>query len=242
MMVHAYLMYGFPTQTAQETIDSLEMVRQMFKAGILQSAFWHQFAMTAHAPVGLEPALYGVEKENDAIGSFANNDIVHRDPKGADHYSFSYGLKKSLLNYMHGVGLDAQLHTWFDFKVPKPSVGPDYIIQELEAEVYAVAKPSAKVVYAGALPQLEIVTKSKKGASWELASLTFEGARQTMNIKVPVEQGQWLVRILPRLSPARPLTLGDVKQDYESAGLEDFELFWDNKPVDSLWKVGLWVV
>ena len=51
IMVHAYLMYGFPTQTAQETIDSLEMVRQLFEAGILQSAFWHQFTMTAHSPV-----------------------------------------------------------------------------------------------------------------------------------------------------------------------------------------------
>ena len=30
IMVHAYLMYGFPTQTDQETIDSLEMVRQLF--------------------------------------------------------------------------------------------------------------------------------------------------------------------------------------------------------------------
>jgi hypothetical protein len=32
-MVHAYLMYGYPTQTIQETIDSLEMVRQLFEVG-----------------------------------------------------------------------------------------------------------------------------------------------------------------------------------------------------------------
>ena len=84
IMVHAYLMYGFPTQTAQETIDSLEMVRQMFAAGILQSAFWHQFAMTAHAPAGLEPGAFGVSHaESHAQGAFANNDIVHDDPLGA---------------------------------------------------------------------------------------------------------------------------------------------------------------
>ena len=63
IMVHAYLMYGFPTQTAQETIDSLEMVRQLFEAGILQSAFWHQFTMTAHSPVGLEPEKFRVRKK-----------------------------------------------------------------------------------------------------------------------------------------------------------------------------------
>lgn len=55
IMVHAYLMYGYPTQTVQETVDSLEMVRQMFEMGILQSGFWHQFAMTAHSPVGINP-------------------------------------------------------------------------------------------------------------------------------------------------------------------------------------------
>jgi radical SAM superfamily enzyme YgiQ (UPF0313 family) len=70
IMVHAYLMYGFPTQTAQETIDSLEMVRQMFQAGVLQSAYWHQFTMTAHSPVGLEPQLYHVQKETEVTGSF----------------------------------------------------------------------------------------------------------------------------------------------------------------------------
>ena len=74
-MVHAYLMYGFPTQTAQETVDSLEMVRQMFEAGILQSGFWHQFAMTAHSPVGIYPEKFGVVKESDTVGTFANNDI-----------------------------------------------------------------------------------------------------------------------------------------------------------------------
>ena len=31
----------------------------------------------------------------------------------------------------------------------------------------------------------------------------------------------------------------EVKENYESAGLEDFELFWDNKPVSSLNKTGL---
>ena len=243
IMVHAYLMYGFPTQTAQETVDSLEMVRQMFSAGILQSAFWHQFAMTAHAPVGLQPAAFGVEKESEAIGAFANNDIVHRDPTGAAHDDYAYGLRKSLLNYMHGIGFDTPLYQWFDFKTPKTSVKPDHITAVLEAEEYAAAKPTAKVVFAGALPAVEVITKSKKGASWELASLTFESLRGTHNIKVPVAQGAWLAGMLPRLSPAAPpLILADVKADYESAGLEDFELFWDNKPVDGLWKVGLWTL
>ena len=94
IMVHAYLMYGYPTQTIQETIDSLEMVRQMFELGIIQSGFWHQFAMTAHSPVGLNPDEFGVIPLQNEI-SFANNDINFIDKTGIDHEQFSYGLKKS---------------------------------------------------------------------------------------------------------------------------------------------------
>jgi hypothetical protein len=30
-----------------------------------------------------------------------------------------------------------------------------------------------------------------------------------------------------------------IMNDYEQAGLENFELFWDNKPVNTLYKAGL---
>lgn len=242
IMVHAYLMYGFPTQTAQETIDSMEMVRQLFRTGVLQSAFWHQFAMTAHAPAGLEPAAFGVSwHEDHAPGSFANNDIPHSDPGGADHDAFSFGLKKSLFNWMNGIGLDTPLHQWYpDMKVPRTSVKPDHIQQILDEPEFQQHKENSRVVFYGPEPRLEIVTKSKKGATWELASLTFEGMQSSHNIKVDVAAGQWLAGILPKLTPARQMKLGEVRADYEAAGLEDFELFWDNKPVDGLWKMGLW--
>ena len=71
VMVHAYLMYGYPTQTVQETIDSLEMVRQLFELGIVQSGFWHQFALTAHSPIGLNPEAYGISPKLEKI-EFAN--------------------------------------------------------------------------------------------------------------------------------------------------------------------------
>ncbi|NLR60413.1 radical SAM protein [Chitinophaga polysaccharea] len=241
IMVHAYLMYGFPTQTAQETIDALEMVRQMFAAGILQSAFWHQFTMTAHSPVGLEPAKFKVEKETTAIGAFANNDIQHIDPTGADHESFSYGLKKSLLNYMHGACLDYPLSKWFEFKVPKTSVTPDFIVKALLEEEAGVIKPTSKVIYLGKQPAMEIITKSKKGSTWEMSSFTFQGKREKINISVQPEQGAWLAGMLQQLAVSNPKThtLQEVKDSYEAAGLEDFELFWDNKPVNGLHRVGL---
>ena len=243
IMVHAYLMYGFPTQTTQETIDSLEMVRQLFEAGILQSGFWHQFAMTAHSPVGMNPEKYKVKKITDAIGSFANNDIVHLDPTGADHDSFSFGLKKSLLNFMHGACLDHPLQKWFDFNVPKTTVPKDYIAQALQEEDLTSIKPTAKIVFLGNQPAIESYVKSKKGSQWEMSSLTFQAKRETFVIKVNKEQGQWLAAMLSQLSinttTTKSYTLLEVKTSYETAGLSDFELFWDNKPVNTLYKMGL---
>lgn len=241
IMVHAYLMYGFPTQTAQETIDSLEMVRQFFETGILHSAFWHRFTMTAHSPVGMNPEKYKVTKASEVIGTFANNDLVHDDPSGADHDIFSYGLKKSLLNFMHGACLDYPLQKWFNFKTPKTNVPADYIKNALLGDEAITAKPTSKIVWLGKDPKINNFTKSKRGDQWEMTSLTFQSRRETFHIKINQLQGIWLAGILPKLSVQnnRVLTLMEVKENYESFGLENFELFWDNKPLNTLYKAGL---
>jgi len=241
IMVHAYLMYGFPTQTAQETIDSLEMVRQMFKAGILQSAFWHQFTMTAHSPVGLAPASFGVQKLQEATGSFANNDIEHVDTTGADHPLFAYGLKKSLHNFMHGLCIDDPLQKWFDFKTPKTKVAPDYISNALKDETLPVFKPAAKIIWLGNSPSVEFFTQSKNGNQREMSVLHFAAKKEMVKIQLPAAQGKWLAAILPQLPGAgtKTFTLQELRDDYEKDGLEDFELFWDNKPISTLYKVGL---
>ncbi len=241
IMVHAYLMYGFPTQTAQETIDSLEMVRQMFKLGILQSAFWHQFTMTAHSPVGLNPEKYSVIKQTETIGTFANNDIVHTDPTGTDHDSFSFGLKKSLLNYMHSICLDDGLQKWFDFKVPKTTVSADFIKNALLKDELISFKPTSKMVWLGKEPVVSAFTQSKKGNQREMLSLSFTTKKGEHQIQLQKNQGDWFLEILKKLSVSnlKNYTLGEVKESYETAGLEDFELFWDNKPVSTMNKTGL---
>lgn len=127
IMTHAYLMFGFPTQTEQETIDSLEIVRQLFENGLLQSAHWHQFAMTVHSPVGMFPEKYKVIRTGPDFEGFANNDLYHEDPTGADHEKYADGLRKALYNYMHGNGLDFPLHKFFSFRVPATKVHPRII-------------------------------------------------------------------------------------------------------------------
>jgi hypothetical protein len=244
IMTHAYLMYGFPTQTAQETIDSLEIVRQMFEAGILQSAFWHQFAMTAHSPVGLYPEKFGVSKADDSLGSFANNDIVHIDPQGAEHEKFSFGLKKSLLNFMHGIGLDYPLQEWFDFKVPRTLVGKGHIESVLTLENDLFIKPSARMVWLGPQPFVHFYKKTKKGNTLDLVELTFHAKKETLVLKIEEAQGRWLAGILPKLSVSQPelLSFQQVQADYEEAGLSGFEEYWYEKWWDRLHAIGLLAV
>lgn len=241
IMVHAYLMYGFPTQTAQETIDSLEMVRQMFEAGILQSGFWHQFAMTAHSPVGLEPEKFSVVKESDIIGSFANNDIVHIDSIGANHDKFSYGLKKSLFNFMHGLCFDYPLQEWFDFKVPRTKIPEDYIYNVLQDENNFSIKPTAKIVWLGGKPSISHITKTKKGRTFENTVLTFHDKKESFSIQVSQPEGEWLVQFLQEAS-ATVMTFATAKQSFEDATGEDFEPFWYSKPINTLRDYGLLVL
>ena len=148
ILVHAYLMYGFPTQTAQDTVDALEYVRQLFAAGCIQSGFFHRFTCTVHSPVGKQPQHYGVTLAPPLQATFASNDINFSDLTGVDHDSFGPPLRKALYNYMHGVGLDLDVHEWFGehpsvrrggkrirrratHAVPRTTVPPDLIERAL---------------------------------------------------------------------------------------------------------------
>ena len=244
IMVHAYLMYGFPTQTAQETVDSLEMVRQMFETGVLQSAYWHQFAMTAHSPVGMYPEKFKVEKACSTVGTFANNDIVHFDKTGADHEQFSYGLKKSLFNYMHGICFDYPLQEWFEHRIPKTKVDPKFIEYALSKEVFLPTKPDSKLLWLGTVAELSFFTKSKKGRQWEMAELHFYDKKENFNVQLNKEHAEWLYNFLALARPENEnlLTYRKAKEDFESVLGEDFEPFWYGKAVNTLRSKGLLVL
>lgn len=127
IMVHAYLMYGFPTQSDRDTIDALEIVRQLFENECIHSAFWHRFVMTEHSRVGKYPEEFKVKRKNNCINDFANNDLEHIDTIGCNHKKYGEGLKKALYNYMHGIGLDFPVYEWFDFKTVNTSITKNYI-------------------------------------------------------------------------------------------------------------------
>ncbi|MDC8104131.1 B12-binding domain-containing radical SAM protein [Chryseobacterium sp. PTM-20240506] len=234
IMIHAYLMYGYPTQTVQETIDSLEMVRQLFEMGILQSGFWHQFAMTAHSPVGLHPEEFGVTPIKQEI-LFANNDIDFTDKTGIDHSKFSFGLKKSLFNYMHGINFDIPLQDWFDFKIPKTTIHPDYIHDCLLEEDHFVFKGNSKVIFMDRNVVAENYIKTKKQNSWAYTQLTFHLKTNIVKIDLEQPKAEWLMKVLAEnaIENAKKTTLQQLKIQFEE-NFEDFELFWFSKPIQQL--------
>ena len=145
ILVHAYLMYGFPTQTVQDTVDALEYVRQLFENGCIQSGFFHRFACTVHSPVGLNPEEYGIELIPLPPVSFGKNDIGFIDPTGVDHDVLGLGLKKAIYNFMHGIGVEEDVRSWFQdainehargqnvaFKIPKSTVPRQKITKALQ--------------------------------------------------------------------------------------------------------------
>jgi len=235
IMVHAYLMYGFPSQTVQETIDSLEMVRQMIDLDIIQSGFWHQFALTAHSPIGKAPQEYGINPIYNSI-EFADNDIEFTDSTGIDHSKFSFGLKKSLFNFMHGIGFELPLQEWFDFKIPHTTIPQNYIENALcEPTVFKI-KPQAKIVWLGTEPTI-ISTKKNK------TKILFHVSTQSYELTFETNKAEWLLGKFELFNKhnATLITYAELKSDFE-LHFNDFELFWFSKPMKQLNSIGLVVL
>ncbi len=244
IMVHAYLMYGFPTQTAQETVDSLEMVRQLFQNGILQSGFWHQFAMTAHSPVGISPESYGVHSVGPKFGGFAENDLFHEDPEGAEHELFSEGLKVSLFNYMHGAGLEEHHSHWFDFDIPETSIPEDYIENSLNEEANPPYRNSDIVIWLGGsiTESSAVELEYKRGKYKEQTQLVFTNKKKEWSLYTEENIAGWISELIERAAPGNEgiPVFEEVKKSFPSP--LTFETFLESETWALLRENGLLVV
>jgi hypothetical protein len=246
IMVHAYLMYGFPTQTEQETVDSLEIVRQLFEAKIIQSGFWHQFALTAHSLVGKNPEEYGITITGPKFRGFAENDFYYEDSTNLNHDMFSEGLKISLYNYMHGVALDEPLQTWFNFRLPKTTVALKTIEKYLQKGTELSYQSTHKILWLGGLPVDNKTIPLKKSKKSEIpaicySELTFQGMDEKFSVFLEESKALWLLQILEKASPSSTsvLTLGHMESSYCQAGFDDFQEFLASENFISLRRVGL---
>jgi radical SAM superfamily enzyme YgiQ (UPF0313 family) len=134
IFVHAYLIYGFPTETAQETVDALEFVRQMFAVGALHSALWHYFGLTKYSPMARQPAKYGITLRPAISHPFSNYLVEFDEPGRIDHEPFGEPLRRAAAQFRLGIGLERPAHAWFDgiaMAMPPTTLPPDFVARAI---------------------------------------------------------------------------------------------------------------
>ena len=79
IFVHAYLMYDFPTETRTEQREAEKYVKGLAKRGLVQSAFWHRFALTVHSPIAREPEKFDIMVDEPPARKriFARNELAY---------------------------------------------------------------------------------------------------------------------------------------------------------------------
>lgn len=243
IMVHAYLMYGFPTQKPIETINALEIVRQFFEADLLKSAFWHRFALTRHSPVFQNPQNFSIVPTYD-LNAFANNEVSYDEPGGDDHDRWGDGLRIALYNYMNGAGYDLPLKEWFDFNTPRPSIAPNYVIESLSSLFKAIPSSGQTVIWPGYGVELngrkgkikglsvkqnsDIIIIRCNGAIAELLYSVLTGGKSSGELAYSESVLTWKVTDFVKL--------------FTEVGLTTIDLIWGEQWLVSLREKGLLIV
>jgi hypothetical protein len=215
VMVHAYLMYGFPTETPQETVDALERVRRLFDADLLQSAYWHRFTATIHSPVGRRPSDFGISIPPLPARSFARNDLVHIDSRSGDLDALGAGLSRAVGDYMRGLGLDRDVRTWFDVRVPRPKVPAAWAPGAQPGREPAILEPASRLIWLG-----ERAMAEGTGGRTRLVLVTRAHVQRLLSRRPVAEwAAEWLAAASPRgrKGGAYP-TLGDLAASYPGPG------------------------
>ena len=194
ILIHAYLMYGCPSETIQETVDSLERVRQLVAADLLQSAFWHRFTVTAHSPVGLDPSAHGLRILGPEFRGFAENDLLHHDDRTETPAWLGEGLRRSLLNYLERRGLDLDVRQWFEYEVPRPQVSSSWLSRLLKKRTSDDHSDlERRVVWLGGAVTCEPTRKR--------STLTLTGGGKNHIITLPEPEARWLEQLIRDATP-----------------------------------------
>lgn len=133
ILIHSYMIYGFWNQTEQDLINSMETLRQLFAAGLLDSAFWHRFSLTKHSTVYKE-WREGKHKDlnpiNSPKGQFAENEIHWVGEEKSEKYTGI--LSGALENWMHGEKLEKRVDSYFPYKMPSPTIPKNFVDKLIE--------------------------------------------------------------------------------------------------------------
>ena len=239
ILIHAYLMYGFPSETLQETTDSLERVRQLIAANLMQSAFWHRFTATAHSPIGLDPKAHGLRILGPTFQGFADNDLIHLDRAAATPDWVGEGLRRSMLNFLERTGLTLDVRQWFDHSTPKPRVSPTWGRRLMrDRTVHDNPLAERRLVWLGGLPVSDPRARHVR--------LILPGRMSDATVTLPLAQGQWLENVIQQATPHKdrsaPYTwLRDAKTNFPGQARE-FATFLESPSWKKVRAAGLLLV
>lgn len=138
ILTHAYMIYGYYNETPQMLIDSAETLRQLFKAGLLDSSFFHKFTLTKHSTLfaeweaGKHPDLHPIFPKNN----FTDYELHFKGEEKSEKYGTPLSLAVNA--WMHRKSLDKPVEKWFNFPMPKPTVQKNFVEKALEE--YEIAK------------------------------------------------------------------------------------------------------
>jgi hypothetical protein len=244
-MVHAYLMYGFPTQTEQETIDALEIVRQFFHEGLIQSAFWHVFTATVHSDVGRHPEKYQCRIIDRPVGRFATNDLVHEDRIGCDPHVYAQGLNKAVYNFMHGIGTDLSIKDWFDIQVPAISIKRNYVKQAInDTPAFDSERTRSRILWMENQPHYMQYDSTKKGKQARKSKFVFYTKTENFALSTSAEMGEWLNNVFKKFSiqNSEIMSFEALKQNYEKHFSSPFTSFLRSREWKTLREKGLLLI
>ena len=229
IMVHTYLMYGLPTQTLQECVDAAEVVRQMFRAELIGSAFWHRYAMTVHSRSGQEPEAFGVRRKDRLPNPFANNEVPFAENRGYSLDMVGEALNLSLANWLVGSGVDKPVHKWFSSKVPATTVIPSLITDHLiKPDLCRIYNDKARIVWVGGTPEL-----TEEGVLIHTPSATKE-------VKFPEAEAEFIYAVMEQTSDLEEeYTFEDIRTLWEEHFDNPFIEFYSSKKWDIVRKHGL---
>ena len=229
IMVHTYLMYGFPTQTLPETVDALEVVRQLFQAELIGSAFWHRYAMTVHSPSGKNPELFEVRVKNKQPNPFANNEIHFAEDRQYNVAAAGESLRAATYNYMRQVGFEKPAHKWFEGKAPETEHEPTLITDQLiKPDASRIFDDRARLVWIG----------NEVGPTDE--GLVLYGNAKEKALKFKDFESGFLLELIGNVSDlSKTYTFADAKELYAKYNEEPFVIFYHSKKWDILRGFGL---
>lgn len=201
ILIHSYMIFGFWNQTPQDLINSMETLRQMFQEGLLDSAFWHKFTLTKHSTVykeweqGKHPDLKPIPQSPT---QFAQNNISFEGEEKSQKYSDS--LNAALNQWMHGQNLQKKVETYFQFKMPQPTIAKNFVqsqIQNYEEKrnkaFTTIPTPTQEYVWLGGLP---LILKSQNQAQ---LSWNYQGEQLYADIQK--SQAPKIKELLTQISP-----------------------------------------